>query len=67
MARSMPSLQVVHDQFGVFNHLENAVNSGVVSSEEADRWRAWLEAADTSGRLFIAGVLIRAIAEKSPS
>lgn len=67
MARLMPSLQVVLDQFHLFNHLENAVNSGAVSAEEANRWRAWLEAADTSGRLLIAGVLFRAIAEKSPS
>ena len=64
MARNMPSLTVVVDSFGLFDHLDNAVRAGSVTAEAAGRWRTWLEAADASGRLFIAGILVRALATK---
>lgn len=63
-ARLMPSLQVAIDQFGLFDQLDAVVKAGHVTAEKARRWRDSLEAADASGGLFIAGVLVRALATK---
>jgi hypothetical protein len=62
--RFLPSLAAANHAFRLFQHLETAVESGTVSRDAADRWRAWLEAADASNRLAVGGVLFLVLARK---
>jgi len=59
-----PNLAFANDTFGLFGHLEAAVAAGDVSREAATAWREWLEASDARGRLFVASVAVRVVAEK---
>lgn len=60
----LPSLELANRQFGLLQQLEAAVASGTVSRPAADSWRAWLEAADASGRFGFWGVAFIATARK---
>ncbi len=59
-----PNLASAQAAFGLFDHLDAAVAAGDVSAEAAAAWRVWLEASDARGRLFVASVAVRVVAEK---
>lgn len=59
-----PNLAFANDAFGLFDYLAAAVAAGDVSAEAAAAWREWLEASDARGRLFVASVAFRVVAEK---
>ena len=63
-ARPVPTLQHAADQFHLLDHLGAAVAAGEVNAAAAEAWREGLEAASTSGRLFIAPIAFRVLAEK---
>ncbi len=58
------SLALVTQQFGLFEHLEAAVAAGAIAREAANRWRAWIEAAEASQRFWFSLVAFRASARK---
>ena len=61
---SVANLQMAVDLFHLLDHLKSAVDVGEVSVEQAAERRRWLESADAAARIFIAPVLIPAIATK---
>jgi SAM-dependent methyltransferase len=65
IARPVRSLRHAADQFHLFSHLDAAVAAGDVSHDAAAAWRAWLEAADSRGQLFVSPVGFRVLAEKA--
>lgn len=57
-------LETADHQFHLRDHLESAIGAGDVQRDRAEAWWRGLEAADAVGRLFIGGVLYRAVGTK---
>lgn len=58
------NLQVALQLFGLFDHLKSAVRTGDITAELASRWQTWMETADATGRLLVAAVGFRVLANK---